>query len=124
MAFQTEFRFTLPKGYVDNEGKLHKEGIMGLATAADEILPLKDPRVQQNPAYHTIILLARVVKQLGDYTENRISTGIIEKLYTSDLAYLQELYRKINSDGTMQMEIHCPQCEHKFNVEMSNQLGE
>ena len=65
MAFQTEFTFTLPRGYIDDTGMIHREGTMRLANAADEILPLKDPRVQQNPGYLTIILLARVITKLG-----------------------------------------------------------
>lgn len=122
---QTEFEFTLPKGYVDEGGKMHTKGVMVLATAADEILPLKDPRVQQNPAYHTIILLSRVVTKLGEqYGEKGIGTSVIEKLFISDLAFLQELYRKINGDGTIQTDVQCPKCEHKFTMEINNQLGE
>ena len=96
--FQTECEFTLPKGYVDAEGNLHKKGIMRLATAADEILPIKDPRVQSNPAYLTIILLARVITKFGEI-EN-INTKIIENLWASDLSYLQEFYTSINGNGT------------------------
>ena len=76
--FETEFKFTLPRGYVDMEGNVHREGVMRLANAADEIVPLKDPRVQQNPGYLTIILLARVVTSLG--TLPAVDTKIIEKL--------------------------------------------
>jgi phage FluMu protein gp41 len=97
MAFQTEFEFTLPKGYVDQEGMLHKKGVMRLATAADEILPQKDPRVQSNPAYLVIIVLARVIVRLGDV--NNITTKTIEDLFSADLAYLQEFYNKINETG-------------------------
>ena len=95
MAFQTEFPFTLPKGYIDMDGNVHREGVMRLANAADEILPLKDPRVQQNPGYLTIILLARVITKLG--TLPAIDTRIVEKFFTMDLAYLQDLYQRINS---------------------------
>jgi hypothetical protein len=93
--FQTEFEFTLPCGYLDEDGSLHKEGTMRRATAADEILPLKDPRVQKNPAYLVIILLARVIVRLGDVTQ--INPKIIENLFATDLAFLQELYNQINS---------------------------
>jgi hypothetical protein len=117
MAFQTEFEFTLPKGYVDTNGNLHKQGIMRLATAADEILPLKDPRVQQNPAYLTIILLSRVVEKVGDLSD--VNPRIIEGLFASDLSFLQELYRQINSNGTAQVTAKCPKCEHGFNMEIS-----
>ena len=91
---QTEFEFTLPKGYVDGEGNVHRNGVMRLATAADEILPLKDPRVQQNGGYLSIILLSRVVTKLG--TLPSISTRVIENLFTVDIAYLQDLYQRIN----------------------------
>jgi len=95
MAFQTEVEFTLPKGYVDGEGSLHREGVMRLATAADEILPLRDPRVQANPAYFTVIVLARVITRLGSLPD--IYTKIIEGLFASDLNHLQALYERINS---------------------------
>ena len=91
---QTEFEFTLPKGYVSSDGSLHKKGRMRLATALDEIAPLRDPRVRANEAYLVVIVLARVVIQLG--TLEFIDTGVMEKLFTADVAYLQELYRKIN----------------------------
>ncbi len=97
MAFQTEFEFTLPKGYVDQDGTLHKKGIMRLATAADEILPQKDPRVQANPAYLVIIVLARVIVRLGEITN--ITTKTIEDLFSADLAFLQEFYNQINETG-------------------------
>ena len=93
--FQTEFPFTLPRGYIDRDGNLHKEGVMRLANAADEILPLKDPRVQQNPGYLTIIILARVITKLG--TLPAVDTRIVEGLFTPDLAYLQDLYQRINA---------------------------
>lgn len=94
--FQTEVEFTLPKGYLDAEGVLHREGIMRLATAADEILPLKDPRVQQNPAYLTIIVLSRVVLRLGSVPD--INTKVVEGLFASDLSHLQKLYEQLNGD--------------------------
>jgi hypothetical protein len=92
--FQTEVEFTLPKGYVDGEGALHRDGVMRLATAADEILPLKDPRVQQNPAYLTIIVLARVITRLGSVPS--INTKVVEGLFASDLSHLQALYERLN----------------------------
>lgn len=95
LTFQTEVEFELPKGYVDEEGTLHRRGVMRLATAADEILPLRDPRVQQNEAYLAVIVLARVILRLGQLPE--IHTGIIEGLFASDLAYLQRLYDELNS---------------------------
>ena len=90
----TEVEFELPKGYVDKDGVLHREGVMRLATAADEILPLKDPRVQGNPSYLTIILLARVVTKLGELPD--VNTRVVEGLFVEDLAFLQRLYASIN----------------------------
>jgi hypothetical protein len=121
MPFQTEFEFTLPKGLVDEQGNLHKKGIMRLATAADEILPLKDPRVQSNPAYLTVILFSRVITKLG--TLESINPKVIESLFASDLAYLQEFYRRINENGTSRIKTVCPKCEHQFEVEVEP-LGE
>lgn len=117
MAFQTEYEFTLPKGYVDEEGNLHRQGVMRLATAADEILPQKDPRVQTNPAYLTVIVLARVVSRLGSLSS--VNPAIIEKLFASDLAFLQTLYQQINGDGIARMKATCPKCEHQFEVEVT-----
>lgn len=96
-SFQTEVDFTLPKGYLDQHGVLHRRGVMRLATAADEILPLRDPRVQQNPAYLAVIVLARVIVKLGDLPS--IDTRIIEGLFASDLDHLQRIYERINGDG-------------------------
>ncbi|QWH88419.1 phage tail assembly protein [Bacillus toyonensis] len=119
MPLITEFQFVLPKGYVDKEGTLHREGMMRLATAADEILPLKDPRVQQNPAYLTIILFSRVVSQLGDLQV--INPAVIEGLFSADLAYLQDFYRRINETGTTDIQAECPNCTHRFNMEAENE---
>jgi hypothetical protein len=93
-AFRTEIEFTLPKGYFDEAGVLHRQGVMRLATAADEILPLRDPRVQANPAYLTIIILARVVVKLGSLPV--IDTHLIEGLFAADLEYLRRLYEEVN----------------------------
>ena len=112
---QTEFNFTLPKGYIDPEGNIHREGTMRLATAMDEIIPMKDMRVKANEAYLTIVLLSRVVTQLG--TLRQINTGVIEDLFAADLAYLQDLYRRINENGDTQIEVVCPDCQHHFNWE-------
>jgi hypothetical protein len=101
-GFQTEIEFELPKGYVDQSGTLHRRGTMRLATAADEILPLRDPRVQQNEAYLAVIVLSRVITRLGTLPE--IHNGVIEGIYASDLAYLQRLYERFNSSGTDDLE--------------------
>jgi len=91
---QTEFEFTLPKGYVDGDGNLHRKGVMRLSRAIDEITPMRDPRVKSNPAYATVIILSRVITRLGGLEE--ISTLVIENLFASDLSYLQKFYRQIN----------------------------
>jgi len=114
---QTEFEFVLPKGYVDQDGNLHTDGIMRLATAADEILPYKDARVQNNPPYLTIIVLSRVIKKIGDVT--LINPKTIESLFATDLAYLQDFYQNINSNQTAKISTLCPKCEHKFEVDPS-----
>ncbi|MEI7610297.1 MAG: hypothetical protein WCJ64_23200 [Rhodospirillaceae bacterium] len=90
----TEFEFTLPIGYRDGDGTIHREGVMRLATAGDEILPLKDHRVQANPAYLTVIVLSRVIVRLG--TLQMINTKVIEELFSKDFAYLQAMYNRIN----------------------------
>jgi hypothetical protein len=118
---QTEFSFTLPHGYVDAEGNLHREGIMRMATAMDEIAPLKDGRVQSNPGYLVIILLSRVITRLGDL--EHINPKVIEGLFAGDLAYLQDLYQRINVNGHNRMSVTCPHCEAAFEVELSD-LGE
>lgn len=120
MALQTEYEFALPKGYVDEDGSLHKQGTMRLATAADEILPLKDPRVQNNPAYLTIILLSRVITKLG--TLEDVNPRIIEGLFVEDLAYLQEFYRRVNVGESLTLTTKCPHCNGQ--VEVSLNQGE
>ena len=110
---QTEFEFVLPKGYVDRAGNLHRKGTMRLATAMDEIAPLRDPRVRANPAYHTVVLLTRVVTKLGSMPT--IDTSVIEGLFTSDLAFLQELYRQHNELGPDPSgRVRCPSCGEQF----------
>jgi hypothetical protein len=110
--FQTEHEFTLPMGYVDADGTLHRDGLMRLATAADEILPLKDPRVQKNPAYLIVILLSRVMTRLGGVSP--ITPKTVEDLFAADLAYLQDLYNQINRLGGNEHQVICPQCQHGF----------
>jgi hypothetical protein len=111
---QTEFDFTLPMGFVDKDGNLHRNGVMRLANARDEIAPLQDPRVQRNQAYLAVILLSRVVTRLGDLRD--INPGVVESLFSADLAYLQDLYRRINSAGHSRAKVLCPSCEHEFEV--------
>src|SRR5262245_30427318 len=112
---RTEHEFTLPIGYQDGDGTLHRDGIMRLATAADEILPLKDPRVVKNPAYLVVILLSRVVTRLGGV--EAITPKVIEDLYATDLAHLQNLYNTVNRLDHGADEVVCPQCQHEFRAE-------
>jgi hypothetical protein len=121
MAFTTEFPFTLPKGHVDKDGNLHRDGVMRLATAKDEIAPLQDYRVQANRAYLVIILLSRVISKMG--TLRSVTPNIVEDLFSSDLAFLQEFYRKINEEGTTSMGVKCPACGHEFDVDLGTGLG-
>jgi hypothetical protein len=111
---RTEIEFVLPVGYVDEAGTLHRTGTMRMATAADEILPLRDPRVQQNEAYLIIILLSRVITSLGSVSH--INPKLIESVYAADLAYLQELYNRLNQHGSAALQASCPQCDHQFSL--------
>ena len=115
MTLQTEFPFTLPRGIVDADGSLHREGVMRLATAYDEIAPLRDPRVQANPGYLVIILLSRVITQLG--TLEYLNPKVIEGLFAADLSYLQDLYRRLNENGHPRLTVACPHCQGEFEVE-------
>ena len=110
--FETEHEFTLPMGYLDRDGTLHRDGVMRLATAADEILPLRDPRVQKNAAYLTVILLSRVVTRLG--AVDSVTPNVIEGLFAADLGHLQALYNEINRVDGAGRSVTCPRCEHSF----------
>ncbi len=122
MSLQTEFEFTLPMGYVDGEGTVHKHGVMRLATAMDEIAPLNDMRVRDNQAYMVVVLLSRVITELGSLS--RIHPGVIEKLFAADLAYLQEFYRRINEQGSSRITLTCPECQAQFELDLANLGGE
>ncbi len=114
---RTEFAFTLPRGYVDPSGQVHRDGVMRLATARDELVPLHDDRVRENPAYLTVVLLGRVVTRLGTVTD--IHPGIIENLFAADLAFLQDLYKRINTEGHTRALVTCPSCEHEITVDLA-----
>ena len=116
-GLRTEFAFVLPRGYVDANGALHRDGTMRLATAKDEIVPQRDPRVRENEAYLTVLLLARVVTRIGSVSP--VSTGTIEGLFASDLAFLQDLYRRVNAEGSSRAEVACPSCGHAFAVDLA-----
>jgi hypothetical protein len=116
-APQTEYAFELPTGYVDEHGTVHRSGLMRLATARDEIMPLRDPRVRDNEAYLTILLLSRVVVSLGSVAQ--VTPGVIESLYARDLAFLQDLYRRVNVDGASTVVVRCPNCQHEHAVDVA-----
>jgi hypothetical protein len=112
---QTEFSFSLPQGYIDPDGTTHRDGVMRLSTAYDEIAPLQDPRVQRNPGYLVIILLSRVITRLG--TLEALNPKMIEGLFSADLAYLQDFYQRINQNGHSRFQVACPHCQGEFEVE-------
>lgn len=121
-GLRTEFAFILPRGYVDDSGNVHRDGVMRLATARDEILPQRDPRVRDNESYLTVLLLSRVVTRLGSLSQ--VHSGTIEGLFASDLAFLQDLYRRINQEGETRAAVTCPSCKHEFAVDMAgDRLG-
>jgi hypothetical protein len=123
---QTEFAFTLPKGYVDAGGAVHREGTMRLATARDEIEPLRDLQARQNEAYLAVLLLSRVVTRIGDVTE--VTPDLVEELYAADFDHLQRLYERINTDGEAVGAVTCPHCSQPFEVDLTDiedgRLGE
>jgi hypothetical protein len=123
---RTEFTFTLPRGYVDGQGTVHREGIMRLATARDEIEPLRDATVRQNEAYLAVLLLARVVTRIGEVTE--ITPELVETLYAADFDHLQRLYERLNTDGEAVGAVTCPHCAQAFEVDLTDiedgRLGE
>ena len=114
---RTEFDFVLPRGYVDPAGTVHRTGVMRLATARDELVPLRDDRVRENPAYLSVVLLARVIERLGTVTD--VHAGVVEDLFASDLAFLQDLYRRVNAEGHTRAAVTCPSCRHEFGVDIA-----
>lgn len=125
-GLHTEVAFTLPRGFVDASGTVHREGIMRLATARDEIEPLRDVEVRQNQAYLSVLLLARTVTRIGSITD--VDPGLVEGLYAADFDHLQRLYERINSDGEAVGVVSCPECAHTFEVDLTDiedgRLGE
>ena len=123
---QTEIGFTLPRGYADGPGTVHREGAMRLATARDEIEPLGELGVRQNQAYLAVLLLARTITRIGDITD--ITPALIETLYATDFDHLQRLYERINSNGEAVGVVSCPACSHEFEVDLTEiedgRLGE
>ncbi|MGW1076359.1 hypothetical protein [Streptomyces sp. NPDC002537] len=120
--FRTEFPFMLPRGYMDAQGVVHRSGMMRLATARDELLPLGDMRVRENPAYLSVVLLGRLITRLGSMTD--VDARIVEQMFAVDLAFLQRFYEKINTDGSSLASTVCPDCRHEFEIDMGSRLGE
>ncbi len=122
-GLRTEFEFELPRGYVDEAGTVHRHGSMRLATARDELRPQIDLRVKENPAYLSVVLLSQVVTRLGTITD--VHAGIVERMYATDVAFLQDFYRRVNSEGHTRAAVTCPHCEGGFEVDLSGgRLGE
>ncbi len=120
---RTEFDFELPRGYVDRDGVVHRHGTMRLATARDELLPLYDERVQENPAFTTVVLLGRVITRLG--TVGVVNAQVVENMFASDVAFLQDFYRRINAEGHTRAAVTCPSCSHRFTIDLAGgRLGE
>lgn len=123
VAEPTQFDFVLPRGYVDERGHVHRTGTMRLATARDELLPLMDSRVRDNQAYLTVVLLARVITRLGDL--GAVNDEIVETMWASDVAFLQDLYRRVNTEGHTRAAVCCPSCSEEFAVDLAGgRLGE
>jgi hypothetical protein len=120
---RTEFEFELPRGYVDSGGTVHRHGAMRLSTAKDELIPLRDLRVRENPPYLSVVLLGRVITRLGTLAE--VHDGIVENMFASDLAFLQDFYQQINAEGHTRASVTCPSCAESFEVELGgSRLGE
>ena len=120
---RTEFTFVLPRGFVDSSGALHREGIMRLATARDELVSQRDDRVRENPGYLTVILISRVLTRLGGIDD--VHAGVVENMFASDLAFLQDMYRRVNQNGHTRADVVCPHCNGEFSVDLSGgRLGE
>lgn len=120
-GLQTEFDFVLPRGYLDGNGVLHREGTMRIARARDEIYPQSDQRVRENGSYLTVILLTRTITKLGTLPE--VDTFVVEGLFASDLAFLQDLYRRINQEGHSHAAVTCPKCETEFTVDIAGDVS-
>lgn len=114
---QTEFDFLLPRGYIDGAGEIHREGCMRLATALDEIESIQDPRVQANEAYLPVVLLSRVITRLGSLES--APPRVVESLFASDLAYLEDLYLRLNSQEAVLLSSVCPHCNTRIEVQVA-----
>ncbi|MBB5958268.1 hypothetical protein FHS29_004876 [Saccharothrix tamanrassetensis] len=122
-ALRTVFDFELPRGYVDSDGAVHRRGKMRLATARDELRPQIDLRVKENPGYLSVVLLSQVIVELGGVAD--VHAGVVEQMYATDIAFLQDFYRRINSEGHTRAGVSCPSCGTAFEVDLAGgRLGE
>ncbi len=115
---QTEFAFILPCGYIDAQGNMHRQGVMRRATALDEIEALGHPRARANEAYTTILLISRVVLRLGSLSQ--VGPSEIEALFSTDFAYLQNLFLEINSSAPNLIATQCPVCGTRMVLDANN----
>ena len=114
---QTIYEFELPKGIIDEAGQVHKKGKMRLATAGDEISATRDPRVLVNPSFLTIVILSKVITEIEGI--DIISATLVERLFTADLAFLQDMYQRINDIEPLVMKTVCPKCGESFEVPLN-----
>lgn len=117
MTLQTEFEFVLPRGYVDTSGTVHRVGRMRLASALDEIEAIQDPLVQTNEAYLPVVLLNRVITALGDLSA--VDVTVIANLFAADLAYLEDIYQRLNTPSPMVIRAVCPACSMHFQLQVA-----
>lgn len=120
-GLRTEYPFVLPRGFVDTHGRLHREGTLRLATAKDELTAQAEPLVQQNPSYLSLYLIMRTITRLGELAT--IDRFVMEHMFASDLAFLQDLYRRVNQLGHTEAAVTCPKCEHRFLVDVAGGAG-
>lgn len=114
---QTEFDFTLPRGYVAPDGRVHRQGRIRLATALDEIQPMEDERVGRNGGYLSLLVLSRVITRLGDLPS--VTPQIVGDLFAGDLAYLQDLYLRLNAADNVVVSAGCPHCGGHFRLQVA-----
>jgi hypothetical protein len=114
---KSEYAFTLPRGLVHRDGSVPRVGTRRLAPARDEIEPLRQPEVRANEAYLAVLLLARTVTRIGEFTE--ITPELVEGLYAADFDHLQRLYERINTNGEAVGVVACPAGAQQFEVDLT-----
>jgi hypothetical protein len=114
---RTEVPFTLPVGLLDGRGVVHRDGLMRLATARDELEPLRDAVVRGHAAYLSVLLLARTVTRIGTITE--VTPELLESMYAADFDHLQRVYERINAAGDAVGVVDCPHCGRDFEIDLA-----